>query len=627
MGVENVYVVILINKNSAENLLPSFNSVINLFNEKYPNNKIVITGIYLLDGSIIETDRILDEFIQNYPSGKRATISTTTSILVECSNYFSRKGLNILSLSLTATSNLIRTIPNVLTYAYLSQYASMNNFMLYKDYQMKYVHVLYEKNTTNEIFLNDYLNQIKIQANILNIPVSVSFFEVGKYNYNIKEYSMVIVLANTPSLTNIYITDSFIRNFPKNSFIICSNFNVNITNIFGSIPAVVQILTNINFTPLSEEVYNAVKNNPEGFSFSAYTLYDILFVLNDFTINGLEITKENYTTINPYRSSNPAWILNTSISPTINSSPYGKYQYTFTKDVIIGNDKELFLTYYGGGQQQLLDSYSIFKIAGITPNNPSLIEYDESEYYKIYDNNNKLLCVRNNYNVTDFPAIYNLNIGTTLETKFIYEYTNDGYFSTLNRLYPYNGTIPEVNSTMSKIPIKLKYNVSQNKLPTYLSSKAYIDYLLSQSEFIIIAELLTNTDTNSLEYTELYNKMNDYLSGSDSKYIVDIVSSDGRYLYCSEFESTATVNLPNQNTCPEVLASVNFLWGNPMINKTAFPIQPIYPAYIAPTISEGYGISDRYSLIFLKNLQFICKTYGSYNGPMNGAIFSLRVSQ
>ena len=88
-----------------------------------------------------------------------------------------------------------------------------------------------------------------------------------------------------------------------------------------------------------------------------------------------------------------------------------------------------------------------------------------------------------------------------------------------------------------------------------------------------------------------------------------------------------TVNLPNQNTCPEVLASVNFLWGNPMINKTAFPIKPIYPAYIAPTISEGYGISDRYSSIFLKNLQFICKTWGGNDGPMNGSIFSLRVSR
>ena len=83
MGVENVYVVILININSGEDL-SSYDDIVNLFNQKYPNNKIVITGIYLLDGSIIETNRVLDEFVQNYPSGKRATISTTTSILVEC---------------------------------------------------------------------------------------------------------------------------------------------------------------------------------------------------------------------------------------------------------------------------------------------------------------------------------------------------------------------------------------------------------------------------------------------------------------------------------------------------------------------------------------------------------------
>jgi hypothetical protein len=34
-----------------------------------------------------------------------------------------------------------------------------------------------------------------------------------------------------------------------------------------------------------------------------------------------------------------------------------------------------------------------------------------------------------------------------------------------------------------------------------------------------------------------------------------------------------------------------------------------------------------YFVIFLKNLQFICKTWGGNDGPMNGAIFSLRVSQ
>ena len=43
------------------------------------------------------------------------------------------------------------------------------------------------------------------------------------------------------------------------------------------------------------------------------------------------------------------------------------------------------------------------------------------------------------------------------------------------------------------------------------------------------------------------------------------------------------------------MASVNFLWGNPMINKTAFPITNIYPLELGPTIAEGYGLSNRLS--------------------------------
>ena len=103
------------------------------------------------------------------------------------------------------------------------------------------------------------------------------------------------------------------------------------------------------------------------------------------------------------------------------------------------------------------DSYSIFKIAGITPNNPSLIEYDESEYYEIYNSNNQLVCVKFNSDVTNFPKGKNLNVGKTIQTKFIYKFNDEGYFIKLERLYPNNGIIPKVNSTMSKIPIKLKY--------------------------------------------------------------------------------------------------------------------------------------------------------------------------
>jgi hypothetical protein len=455
MASENVYIALIISNNNYSNLL-NYNEVISLFNYTYPMNSLIIEK-YLIDGSINETDQALDDFINKYPSGKRATISITTAIIIECSKYFIKNNLNILSLSLSATSNILKKETNILTYAPFNQYASINNFLLYKDYQMKHIHVLYQQNTINNSFFIDYLNQIKIQADLLNISVSVSFLEKGKYNYNIKEESMVIILSNTFELKNIYITPLFIKNFPKNSFIILTDANNDITNIFENIPAMVQTPTNINFTSLSETVYNAVKNNPGGFYYGVYPLYDILFVLNDFTINGLEITKENYVSINPYGSSPPAWLLNTAISPIINSAPYGKYQYIFTKDVIIGNNKDLFLKYYDGGQLQLPDSYSIFKIAGITPNNPSLVEYDEANYYEIYDSNNNLVCVKFNSDITNFPIGKNLNIGKTIQTKFIYKYNDEGYFIKLERLYPYNGVIPKVNSTMSKVPIKLKY--------------------------------------------------------------------------------------------------------------------------------------------------------------------------
>lgn len=620
MGVENVYIAIITLE--VYYIETNWEDIIIFFNEKYPNNKLIIEK-YFVNGLQSQTISAINNFVSKYPTGKRAIVSNYSSIVITSSNYCKDNNFDILNVSPGANSNEIKKLTNTITYAPYNKYSIISFFQIFVDYQMNEVKILYEANTPNDSFYNSILNDIIIQADLLGIKYSISYLKIGQNNYDIKKKSGIFILSEPVQLKNLYITPQFLKNVPAECFIALSESYYE--NIFGNIPAFVFFPFPVNYTITSQEVYNAVKSSKIIY-YTIFSLYDILFVLNDFTTNDESLNSQTYISIIPYKTTVPACLYNSYLELSINGSLYGKYQVIFTNNIIIGNDIELFLRYYGGGQLSLPDSYSIFRNIGITPNNPSLIEYDESEYYKIYDNNNNLLCVRNNCNITNFPAIYDLNIGTTLYTKFIYEYNDDGYFSSLKRLYPYNGTIPEVNSTMSKIPIKLKYNVP-NKLPTYLSSKAYIDHLLSQSEFIIIAELLTNTDPNSLEYTELYNKMNDYLSGSDSKYIVDIVSSDGRYLYCSEFESTATVNLPNQNTCPEVLASVNFLWGNPMINKTAFPIKPIYPAYIAPTISEGYGISDRYSSIFLKNLQFICKTWGGNDGPMNGSIFSLRVSQ
>ena len=451
--MENVYIALIINQNNYPNF-SQYNRVIDLFNQKYPNNSLVFDK-YLTNGTTLETEGVLDDFIEKHPTGKRVAVSITTTILTDCSNYFVRKGLDILSISINATSNAISNLTNAITYTPFNQYSVMTMFMTYFDYQMEHVHVLYGESTN--IGLVDFLEQTKKQARLLNLPLEISYLESGKSNYNIKPKSMIITLALTNDLTNIYITPEFLANIPANCYITLTTANTIITDIFGNIPAFVVYPTNINYTTTTKEVYDVVKDDTFGYDYTSYAFYDVLYVLNDFTTNGLEITKENYVSVNPYKEIPPAWLLNTSISPIINSAPYGKYQYTFTKDVIVGNNKNLFLQYYDGGQQQLPDSYSIFKIAGITPNNASLIEYDESIYYEIYDNNNKLVCVKFNSDITNFPIGKNLNVGKTVQTKFIYKYNDEGYFIKLERLYPYNGIIPQVNSTMSKVPIKLKY--------------------------------------------------------------------------------------------------------------------------------------------------------------------------
>ena len=453
MVIENVYIALIINKNNYPNF-SQYNRVIDLFNQKYPNNSLVIDK-YLTNGTNQETDTVLDDFIQKHPVGKRVAVSITTTILTECSNYFVRKGINVLSISINATSNAISNLINAITYTPFNQYSVMTMFMTYFDYQMEHVHVLYGESTN--IGLVDFLEQTKKQASLLNLPLEISYLKSGKSNYNIKPKSMIITLALTNDLTNIYVTPEFLANIPSNCYITLTTANTLIKDIFGNIPAFVVYPTNINYTTTTKEVYDVVKNDTFGYDYTSYAFYDVLYVLNNFTTNGLELTKQNYITVNPYKENPPAWLLNTSILPTINSAPYGKYQYTFTKDVIIGNNKSLFLQYYDGGQQQLPDSYSIFKIVGITPNNPSLIEYDEAIYYEIYDSNNKLVCVKFNSDITNFPIGKNLNVGKTVKTKFIYKYNDEGYFIKLERLYPYNGVIPQVNSTMSKVPMKLKY--------------------------------------------------------------------------------------------------------------------------------------------------------------------------
>ena len=172
---------------------------------------------------------------------------------------------------------------------------------------------------------------------------------------------------------------------------------------------------------------------------------------------------------------------------------------------------------------------------------------------------------------------------------------------------------------------------------TYFSSKAQIDSLLSNLEFLELASVLTILSPNDSSYSQVYNAMNDYLSEVDPKMTVDIISSTGVFLYSNKLTLEEVLEQANQNICPEVMASINFVWGNPMINKTAFPIRPVYPDSVAPMVSAGYGLADRLTVNSeIINNQYVAKTWDGINqsnnqlndqGPLWAGIMTLRVSQ
>jgi len=199
---------------------------------------------------------------------------------------------------------------------------------------------------------------------------------------------------------------------------------------------------------------------------------------------------------------------------------------------------------------------------------------------------------------------------------------------------------------------KYKSLITSKSLPsavkfedTYLSSKAQLDSLLSDLKFLEISSAIVSLDNNVQTesiYSDIYDDLNAHLSNVDPKFRVEVISSNGILKYSNKLTVEKAFEQPNQNTCPEVMASVNFVWGNPMINKTTFPVQPIYPNSIAPMVSAGYGVADRLIIYDIfqnirENNQFVAKTWngikienGFFNdgpSPLFPAIFTVRVSQ
>jgi hypothetical protein len=209
------------------------------------------------------------------------------------------------------------------------------------------------------------------------------------------------------------------------------------------------------------------------------------------------------------------------------------------------------------------------------------------------------------------------------------------YYRSIIEKYISNN-IPDVSKSSSKSSSKTSIRAVKFE-NTYFSSKAQIDSLLSNLQFLEIANALTIVSPSNQSYSQIYSIMNDFLSNVDPKMTIDIISSTGIFVYSNKLSLEEVLEQPNQNTCPEVMASINFVFGNPAINKTAFPIRPVYPDSVAPMISAGYGLADRLTANSeTSNNQYVAKTWDGINqsdnplnnkGPLWAGIMTLRVSQ
>jgi hypothetical protein len=162
-------------------------------------------------------------------------------------------------------------------------------------------------------------------------------------------------------------------------------------------------------------------------------------------------------------------------------------------------------------------------------------------------------------------------------------------------------------------------------LNNYYKGKDIIDKILSDQDVVkkIQRFILTERGRGSKEYIETYSQIDHIIKSITSDRIV-ILKSDGQFYYDSSLDFSAATIVFNHNTRPEVVESVNFLYGNKIVNKKALINN--YPKELKSLILAGYGIATRSSSTTKTIQSYVAKTFSDNMNPLNINVFTLRVS-
>jgi len=441
-----IYICLILSPNSYEN---GINDVIDLINKLFPYNTLVIEK-YTSLGLEEQTFNDLDDFFNKYSTGDRIILSNKTSILLEINKYLEINNLNIISISLSASSSIIKNLSNTLTYGYFNQYMIMSYFMIFRDYQMKNIKILFQYDSLNQVFFRDLILLLKYQAKLLGININVDTLEVNK-KYKFKKRTSIILLVDPNSIIN-YVNEVFLNQIPCDSFISLFDLNNSTKDIFKNIPTIVFIPVPLNYTSTTQLVYDSVFDKSK-FYYISYPMFDILYTLQFISNTIIPLTLQNYISINPFNTIPAAWTNSSSFILNISGSKFGTFDCVFTKNVLVEKNLELFNSVNSGGTGVLPESQSICKTIGIVPFFTTNTYYCEQNYNKIYNNSNKLIAVRFDKNNTTIllhnkELVY--NIAEDIENKFILKYGTDGFFIFLNKLINPKDPLPKINQTLNK---------------------------------------------------------------------------------------------------------------------------------------------------------------------------------
>lgn len=369
----------------------------------------------------------------------RTIISETSTLFVALDQYLnggSPYSLNLCLLNVSASANTLSAIlsANCLTYGFFNQNLVFYFFMIARLYQSQQVLFLYDPDPqTFELYQTDLLQQLIVQANLLNIPYETS--ALGSVPPTaISANTAIYIICTAAKLESTYVTPQFLKSIPASTFVMMGDISENLHDIFGTVPAFVAIPSPLDFTTTSSRVF--LQTGAPSI-YEIYPMYQIMYscaVMTTFAgFFSTPFSLQVYLDSNTFQSIPPPWLYASGFSQEKKGPFYGLFTTVFTKNSLFSSQKAMqaYEAYYVSGSPSLPDSVSIFGRGGYTGFYPSVFWYDQNTAWYISNACGVLTVARNSQDTTVAAVAnntYQWMQNENAQVQFIFQCNADNFF-------------------------------------------------------------------------------------------------------------------------------------------------------------------------------------------------------